>query len=446
MTDMQGQPVFHINGEAGWINDPNGLVLFRGEYHVFFQYYPHAAQWGPMHWGHVKSRDLTHWERLPIALYPDETEDGCFSGSAIEWQGKLWLLYTGFCENGGGENVRQRQCLASSEDGVHFVKHGVVIGEKELPPEYCPWDFRDPKVFRKNGAFYCVAAARKRDGRGRILLFRSDDLFRWEFVLDVLGRDGEGSMTECPDYRDDLGLLLYSEQFQPAAGAAHRNIHSCFARIGTLDLTRGFCGGEGEPVDYGFDFYAPQTFAGAPVMIGWLDMWDRTNPTERYGWAGQLTVPRRIEVQNGELRQTPVYTGREALRRQDVSFLSDRLKAGAVRLNAENVRSLCLLLHKKGERFVSFSLRGEEWVFDRSRAGEPIRGAERDADSLAGVRRMPCESKERVQIEIVSDNFSVEIFVGGRSLSSVVCAEADADGLELTVDADACEYIRYEIV
>ena len=112
MCNQKLLPVFHITGGEGWINDPNGLVEFHGEYHVFFQYYPHDCKWGPMHWGHVKSRDLTHWERLPIALYPDENEDGCFSGSAVVWEGKLWLLYTGLNQNKGGETVRQQQCLA----------------------------------------------------------------------------------------------------------------------------------------------------------------------------------------------------------------------------------------------------------------------------------------------------------------------------------------------
>ena len=99
-----------------------------------------------------------------IALYPGDGDDGCFSGSAIVWQDKLWLLYTGFSENGGGENIRQLQCLASSDDGVHFTKHGVVIGEKDLPAEYSPCDFRDPKVWRKDGWFWCIVAARAKDG------------------------------------------------------------------------------------------------------------------------------------------------------------------------------------------------------------------------------------------------------------------------------------------
>ena len=91
-------PVFHITGEKGWINDPNGIVYFNGEYHVFYQYHPYDTKWGPMHWGHVSSADLTNWKRLPIALAPGGAgdKDGCFSGSAIVAFGKLYLIYTGF--------------------------------------------------------------------------------------------------------------------------------------------------------------------------------------------------------------------------------------------------------------------------------------------------------------------------------------------------------------
>ena len=94
MAYEQIRPVFHITGGNGWINDPNGLVKFNGEYHVFYQYYAEATYWGPMHWGHVKSKDLTHWERLPVEIRPYEPDDGCFSGSAIVQNVKLWFMNT----------------------------------------------------------------------------------------------------------------------------------------------------------------------------------------------------------------------------------------------------------------------------------------------------------------------------------------------------------------
>lgn len=95
MDNQKLRPKFHIHAD-GWINDPNGLVVFNGKYHAFFQYYPDDVKWGPMHWGHVVSEDLFNWQKQPVALTPDTDydRDGCFSGSAIVWEGKLWLLYT----------------------------------------------------------------------------------------------------------------------------------------------------------------------------------------------------------------------------------------------------------------------------------------------------------------------------------------------------------------
>ena len=252
--DKKLRPHFHITGGEGWINDPNGLVYYRGKYHAFYQYYPEATHWGPMHWGHAASDDLTHWETLAPALYPDENDDGCFSGSALVWQDKLWLLYTSFTENGGGENIRQRQALAVSEDGVHFEKLGVVIGENDLPEGYSPCDFRDPKMWKKDDAFYCVVAAKKIGGRGRILLYTSEDLKKWRFVGDLFGKDSKGEMIECPDYIEDKGLLLCCEQFQPAEGKTHLNIHTARYYTGTLDYTTGRFTAKSEGIaDYGFD-------------------------------------------------------------------------------------------------------------------------------------------------------------------------------------------------
>lgn len=111
---------FHLMAPIGWMNDPNGFVYYQEEYHLFYQYYPYDSIWGPMHWGHAKSKDLIHWEHLPVALAPGESYDkeGCFSGSAIEKDGKLYLIYTG--HNVVEGQVRQVQCLAVSEDGIHF--------------------------------------------------------------------------------------------------------------------------------------------------------------------------------------------------------------------------------------------------------------------------------------------------------------------------------------
>ena len=443
------EPAFHVTGETGWINDPNGLIYYNGQYHAFFQYYPHDTKWGPMHWGHVVSDDLTNWKYLPIALTPgdDCDKNGCFSGSAINHNGKMWLMYTGFIENDGGESIRQVQCLAESDDGITFKKHGVVIGEDLLPEGYAPYDFRDPKVWLHDGIFWCVAAARKIEGRGRILLYKSKDLFNWEFVGDLFGKDSAGTMIECPDYNEELGYLLFCEQFQPSENGIHLNVHTSRFALGKIDYSTGrFIENSRGIVDYGFDVYAPQTIAGKPLFMGWLNMWDRNVPSAKYGFAGMLTVPRRVFVRDGRLYQEPVVSCGESYKTDGKGSISDKVTRGVITVKATGLESLEIKLRSNGENFTSLILKSAEWVFDRSKSGEAIVGVEKDQDSLSGIRRMPYSGKEDVTLTIVMDDFSVEIFEDGRALSSTIYPPDDADGLELTVKAKAWQYEKADIV
>ena len=441
-------PVFHITGERGWINDPNGLIYYNGRYHAFFQYHPYDTKWGPMHWGHVVSDDLTNWEYLPVALTPgdDCDKNGCFSGTAIAHDGKLWLMYTGFIENQGGESVRQIQCLAESSDGITFKKHGIVIGEKDLPDGYAPCDFRDPKVWLHDGLFWCIIAARRVEGRGRILLYKSKDLFKWEFVNDLLGVDSAGTMIECPDYNEEQGYLLFCEQFQPSENGIHLNVHTCRWCVGKIDYSTGRFNEESRGiVDYGFDVYAPQSFAGTSTVMGWLNMWDRNVPSEKYGFAGMLTAPRTVSVKDGRLCQQPVVSCGEALTSSTAKTLSDRLKTGVITIKATDLASISLKMRAGGENYTSLSLNNGEWVFDRSKSGEEISGVEKDADSLNGIRRMPFSGNKEITLTVVMDEFSVEIFEDGRALTSTIYPPDDADALELEVKASSCHYERADV-
>ena len=442
------EPVFHIIGERGWINDPNGLIYYNGQYHAFYQHYPDDIKWGPMHWGHVVSDDLTNWKYLPIALTPgdDCDKNGCFSGSAIVHDGKLWLMYTGFIENQGGESIRQVQCLAESSDGVSFKKHGIVIGEELLPEGYAPCDFRDPKVWYHNDSFWCIAAARRVEGRGRILLYKSKDLFKWEYVNDLFGKDSLGTMIECPDYNEALGYMMFCEQFQPNEGKEHLNIHTCRFAVGKIDYSTGrFVEDSRGIVDYGFDMYAPQTFAGKPVFMGWLNMWDRNVPSAKYGFAGMLTLPRVVSIKDGRLYQQPAVNSQLVYEADVCDRLCDRAVTGVVSVKATNLRELSIKLRSNGENYTSMALVDGEWVFDRSKSGEAIVGAEKDEDSLNGIRRMPYSGNDDVTLTIVMDEFSVEIFEDGRALSSTVYPPVGADGIELCVKADSCHYERSDI-
>ena len=150
---------YHVEPEKGWLNDPNGLCYFQGRYHAFFQHNPDSTVWkAPLHWGHAVSDDLIHWEEQPIALYPDqpyENGGGCFSGSAIEKDGKLYLMYTAV-----SKGHQQTQCIAVTEDCVHFTKlaENPLIGQCPLDP--LSFHFRTPRCSsgRTAPTGWCAAA------------------------------------------------------------------------------------------------------------------------------------------------------------------------------------------------------------------------------------------------------------------------------------------------
>ena len=135
---------------VGWINDPNGFVRFNKEYHLFYQYHPYSSEWGPMHWGHAKSKDLVFWQHLPVALAPSEKYDlgnnelyGCYSGSAVVENDELVLVYTGHIQSNIPLEV---QCIASSKDGINFYKHPQNPVINNFPQDGSK-DFRDTKVW-----------------------------------------------------------------------------------------------------------------------------------------------------------------------------------------------------------------------------------------------------------------------------------------------------------
>ena len=168
------RPAFHLTPPIGWMNDPNGFCIYKGRYHLFFQYNPYSTKWGPMHWGHAVSDDLIRWEYLPCALAPDTEYDsgGCFSGSAAELpDGRLLLLYTGVrseSEEDGTVKDIQTQCIAVG-DGTDFEKipQNPVLTEADLPKGGSRYDFRDPKIWRENdGGYACVVGNRTDDTSG----------------------------------------------------------------------------------------------------------------------------------------------------------------------------------------------------------------------------------------------------------------------------------------
>jgi beta-fructofuranosidase len=195
------------------------------------------------------------------------------------------------------------QCLATSLDGINFVKHGAVI---HSPPQDTIIHFRDPKVWQQDDHWYLIAGARLGD-QPLLPLYRSADLHAWEFMSYVSsGNEGDGYMWECPDlFRlDGRDVLLYSPQGMPAHGYERLNKFHTGYRVGQIDSQWQFSGGPFIELDNGHDFYAAQTLVAADgrrLVWAWLDMWESPTPTTAHHWRGMLGLPRELEVRDERL-------------------------------------------------------------------------------------------------------------------------------------------------
>lgn len=454
---------YHVMAPIGWINDPNGFCEYSGEYHLFYQHYPYAAVWGTMHWGHVKSKDLIRWEHVEVALAPDQHYDneGCFSGSAIEHDGKLYLMYTGVSSD-PVIGQKQIQCIAVSSDGSHFekVNENPVIGSDVLPKDAIPGDFRDPKVWRKDDYFYSIIASRNIDTSGQFLLFKSDNLIEWTYVNSIVRSENKlGKMWECPDLflLDGKDVLIMSPMGLEKDGDRYWNKQSCIYMVGKLDYENGdYTYHKKDEIDFGLDFYAPQTLIdekGRRIMIAWMQMWERNQPTSEHGhnWAGAMTLPRELKLVGDKLYQKVVEEIKE-YRREEISYSNEvvvgnrtlvGVEGSSIELELEadmkkaNVFGLKLFKSGEEETLAFYSKTQGKFVFDRTKSGHTIIGGEEDIKH--GVRKVLLNLHENIiKLNIFIDRCSLEIFIndGEFAMSSTVYPKSKNYGIEFFSDAE----------
>ncbi|MFV0395249.1 MAG: glycoside hydrolase family 32 protein [Coprobacillaceae bacterium] len=316
------RPKLHLTAPQNWINDPNGLLYFQGNYHVFYQHFPYDCKWGTMHWGHAISKDLVTYQHLPIALYPSKDYDrnGCFSGSAITYNDKMYIYYTSIKyakENPeyihvqySDDDLIASQSLVISKDGFTFNnkedKHLVVdvIKDNSLGDIR---HTRDPKVWvGKNNHVYMIVGSKVPSDNGydgEVLFYESIDGINFKYKNRFIDAT-IGDMWECPDIfnLDNKYYLVFSPENinhppQPISNAVYMKVEfdeeSC-----TLTRKDNY-----EYMDYGLDFYAPQTFLDEEnrrVVIGWLRM---REPIPEEKWVGMLSFPRVLKSQNGHIYQ-----------------------------------------------------------------------------------------------------------------------------------------------
>ncbi len=467
------RPLFHLTPRCGWMNDPNGFSRYKGEYHLFYQYYPYETVWGPMHWGHAKSSDLITWEYLPCAMAPDEWYDGfgCFSGSAVETEdGRQLLVYTGVRkeedENGNISEI-QTQCVAVG-DGTDYVKYGsnpVIVGD-DLPEGAGKFDFRDPKVFKENGRYYMVVGNKTVDKDGQILQFISDDGFHWKYDKIVIKNNHRfGVMWECPDYfaLDGKQLLLTSPQDMLPEELEFHNGNGTLCVIGSLDADGNFCEENCQAIDYGIDYYAPQTVLtedGRRIMIGWMQNWDTCGiRRDDFPWFGQMSFPREISLKNNKLIQKPAreisnYYGKR-ISRQNV-LISDSASLSSIEGRCidmtVNARSVIEdLSYTKFE--IRFADNGKAYsTIEYDPAANIVKIDRKHSGSRrAIVHQRRCRvagNKGNITLRMILDRYSMELFIndGEQVMSMGIFTDIKAEGISFKAVGELeMDVVMYEL-
>ncbi len=449
------RPLFHLSPTVGWLNDPNGFSFYQGEYHLFYQYHPYDTNWGPMHWGHCKSKDMLHWERLPAALAPDQPYDqnGCFSGSAAETpEGQHILMYTGVRKDGNREF--QTQCIAVG-DGINYEKlpSNPVITKELVPPGGSFQDFRDPKIWWDGSQWLAVAGNRTEDGSGAVLLYASRDLKDWNFKGTIdRSRNQWGKMWECPDLfpLDGQMVLLVSPQELETSDLNFHKGYESLCLLGSWEPEKNrFIRRSVLPIDQGLDFYAPQTLLapdGRRIMVAWMQDWDSAKCVpEGQNWFGQMTLPRELHIRNGRLIQQPVrelerWRG-ERTAYENVEVSGDMSLPGifgrtldlTLRLQAQD-GPFTLKFAQDNSHFTAFTFQPDcsLLTLDRSHSGLP--------KSHALSRTIPVRSREGLlELRLILDRFSVEAFVNGgeQTLSATLYTPQEATGISFQAQGKA---------
>ena len=386
-----------------------------------------------MHWGHVTTKDLLTWNLEPVALAPDTNADfnGCFSGTAVSTEdGRQILAYTGVSKDGDVEV--QNQCIATG-DGKTYKKYSKnpVLTAKNIPFEYQKEHFRDPKIWKKDGKFYMVCVIKQMDNCGAMVIFESKDAKKWTYkgILDSSQKNYSG-MWECPDILnvDGRDLLIFSPQEMTADYnlGFHDGNNSVYTS-GILDYkqfkffhdiraeNRCFTA----QIDYGIDFYAPQTTKlsdGRTILIAWMQSWESYITPENYLWSGMMTIPRELSFKNNRLYQNPVRElenlktderNSEIQPEKIETLLNKQERHFELEFSVADQTSgtIKIILGNTEEEYVllKVDLYKQSIYFDRSKSQVPGKISARKA-------KLP-PKEENTKFRIIGDTCSLEVFI-----------------------------------
>ncbi len=428
------RPAYHFTPEKNWMNDPNGLVYYEGEYHLFYQYNPYGSTWGHMSWGHAVSKDLLHWEHLPVALeeYPDPLigdSTMIFSGTALidqnntsglcEGKGCMIAIYTSHVHK-NGEGKMQHQSLAFSNDKGRTWKRY----DKNPILDIKRKDFRDPKVFWYEPQQKWVMATVIPD-LFKVRFYESKNLLEWK-QLSEFGPLGDTTrIWECPD--------LYPLPIEGNPGKTKWMLSLSGGHpqgpkfVGMQYFVGQFDGTSFTPddpkqaalhVDHGKDFYAGIVYNNIPkqdgrtIMIGWINNWTYGKQIPTLPWRSAMSIPRRLslkEADNGlRLIQNPVKEI-ESLRTEMLtdSISSESSAEIEIELNTDSDETgIKLFKSELEETIIGYRSKDHILFLDRRKSGNV--NFNPDFASIEEVNVIPVDGK--IKLHIFIDQSIIEVF------------------------------------
>jgi fructan beta-fructosidase len=432
------RPAYHFTPPYGWTNDPNGMVYYAGEYHLFYQYNPYGTRWQNMSWGHAVSRDLTHWEHLPVALYPDSLGT-IFSGSAVVDENntagfqsgneKTLLAFYTQAERGG-----QWQSLAYSNDkGLTWTKYG----KNPVLKHDTARDFRDPKVFwhETTGKWIMILAV------GQMMeIYSSSNAKEWTYQSNFgKGYGSHDGVWECPDLFELDGkwaLICNINPGGPSGGSATQYF------VGDFDGKTFHCDykpGEVHWLDWGKDHYAMVSWADIPeedgrrLSIAWMTDWEYANDVPTQYFRNAMTIPRELKlIKQGDDYLLTNYPVKEIenLRKkkteiENISVEND-YNLDKLPVNNQGTYELILDIENRSAEIIGFKLfntQGEQVDFCINFSGKTFildrkaSGAIDFSDRFPAITVAPVEKKQSYQLRLLVDKASIECFLDGGEIS-----------------------------
>lgn len=451
------RPTYHFLPPANWMNDPNGLIQWRGRYHLFYQHNPHGPIWAAMHWGHAYSDDLIHWHDAPVALAPTPDgpdKDGVWSGCMVDDNGTPTIIYTAVAP--------ETQCIATgSDDLMTWHRHPANPVIPTPPDGLKVGAFRDPCVWQDDEGWYMALGAslvKNGTAKGAVLLYRGRDLTNWSYVGPLFVGDGDetGDTWECPSFFTYGGrqVLIVS-----------KTTHSDVLYFTGDYANHRFTPSRGGMVDYGAEFFAPQTFTdshGRRLMFGWLLEGRDEDACIKAGWAGVMTLPRVLSLDDDSRLVSVPAPELEALRdthHHATAVSVEPGKSGYItEIRGDALEISVTFARGEAEAFgvvVRQSPDGhEETRIFYDAIGERVVINRRRASLSATVQRetihapLPLKAGGTFDLRVFVDRSVIEVYAdSGRAILSarVYPTRSDSTGIDLFSDGDVTHVHRLDV-